>query len=52
MPFATIHADATAFKPKTGSPAIDHGATLPYTQDYAGTTIPQGKGPDIGAFEQ
>ncbi len=51
-PFATLHGDATAFKPKTGSPAIDHGATLAYTQDYAGTAIPQGAGPDIGAFEQ
>jgi hypothetical protein len=51
-PFATIHGDATAFKPKSGSPAIDHGATLPYPEDYAGTAIPQGAGPDIGAFEQ
>ncbi len=50
--FATIDTDPTGFKPSAGSPAIDHGATLPYTADYADTAIPQGAGPDIGAFEQ
>ncbi len=51
-PFAGIHGDAAAFKPMSGSPAIDHGTKLTYSQDYAGTAIPQGGGPDIGAFEQ
>jgi Right handed beta helix region len=50
--FANIVDDALAFKPQKGSPAIDHGVLLSYTQDYAGQPIPQGKGPDIGAFEQ
>jgi hypothetical protein len=51
-PFATIDSDPTGFKPMVGSPAIDHGATLPYPTDYADVAIPQGAGPDIGAFEQ
>jgi hypothetical protein len=51
-PFATIHGDATAFKPMHASPAVDHGATLTYAVDYAGAAIPEGAGPDIGTFEQ
>ena len=50
--FASISSDPLGFKPKKGSPAIDHGTMLSYTQDFAGTTIPQGAGPDIGAYEQ
>jgi hypothetical protein len=52
VPFASISSDPSGFKPKVGSSAIDQGEMLTYTQDYAGTTIPQGKGPDIGAYEQ
>ncbi len=51
-PFASIAADASGFKPMKGSPAIDHGKMLGYSADYAGANIPQGGGPDIGAFEQ
>jgi len=51
-PFASIDSDPSGFEPKTGSPAIDHGTLLSYTTDFAGTAIPQGGGPDIGAFEQ
>jgi hypothetical protein len=51
-PFASIAADPTGFKPLASSPAKDHGTMLTYTQDFAGTTIPQGAGPDIGAYEQ
>ena len=51
-PFASISSDPSGFKPRMGSVAIDHGKLLTYTQDYAGTTIPQGAGPDIGAYEQ
>ncbi len=50
--FASIDSDPSGFKPKTGSPAIDHGTLLSYTLDYAGAKIPQGAGPDIGAYEQ
>ncbi len=50
--FASIDSDPSGFKPKSGSPAIDHGTLLSYTVDYAGTTIPQGAAPDIGAYEQ
>jgi hypothetical protein len=51
-PFASISSDPGGFEPRMGSVAIDHGKLLTYTQDYAGTTIPQGSGPDIGAYEQ
>jgi len=51
-PFAGIASDPTGFKPQKGSVAIDDGKLLTYTQDYVGTAIPQGKGPDIGAYEQ
>jgi hypothetical protein len=50
--FKTIDADASGFKPKPTSPAKDKGTLLEYTEDFAGTPIPQGAGPDIGAFEQ
>jgi hypothetical protein len=52
VPFASISSDPTGFKPQKGSVAIDDGELLTYTEDYAGTAIPQGKGPDIGAYEQ
>lgn len=52
VPFASISSNPIGFKPKVGSVAIDDGELLSYTQDYAGTSIPQGKGPDIGAYEQ
>ena len=52
VPFAGISSDPSGFKPKKGSVAIDHGKLLGYTQDFAGTSIPQGAGPDIGAYEQ
>ena len=50
--FKSIDTDPTGFKPAAGSPAKDKGATLAYPEDFAGTPIPQGAGPDIGAFEQ
>jgi len=50
--FASISTNPSGFEPNKGSPAIDHGTMLSYTVDYAGTTIPQGGGPDIGAYEQ
>ena len=50
--FASISSNPIGFKPKVGSVAIDDGKLLSYTQDFAGTSIPQGKGPDIGAYEQ
>ncbi len=51
-PFASINTDPSGFKPKAASPAVDHGVDLSFTEDYAGTAIPQGASPDIGAFEQ
>jgi len=52
LPFASISSNPLGFEPKAGSVAIDHGKLLSYTVDFAGTTIPQGTGPDIGAYEQ
>jgi hypothetical protein len=34
------------------SVAIGHGEVLSYTQDFAGMSIPQGKSPDIGAYDE
>ncbi len=34
------------------SPAIDAGASLGGSADYAGTRVPQGRAPDIGAYER
>jgi hypothetical protein len=47
-----IDSDATGFAPKAGSPAVDHGTLAGYSKDYSGAKIPQGAGPDIGAFER
>jgi hypothetical protein len=52
VPFASISSNPLGFKPLPTSPAKDHGKMLTYTQDFAGVTIPQGAGPDIGAYEQ
>jgi hypothetical protein len=52
VPFASIGADPSGFEPKATSPAKDHGKLLSYTSDFAGTAIPEGAGPDIGAYEQ
>jgi len=52
VPFASIAGDPTGFLPKKTSVAVDHGTMLAYVADYAGHAIPEGKGPDIGAFEQ
>ena len=50
--FKSISSDPTGFKPKASSPAKDAGKMLMYSADFVGTVIPQGAGPDIGAFEQ
>lgn len=43
---------ASDYKPKSGSPAIEAGSTLgQVTNDYAGSTRPQGQKYDIGAYE-
>ncbi len=36
---------------KAGSPAIDSGVGVGLEKDIAGTIVPQGKAPDIGAYE-
>lgn len=42
---------AEQFKLRSGSPAIDAAIDVGLTVDFAGQSIPQGNGPDIGAFE-
>lgn len=47
--FTNPNADNYTLQP--GSPAIDAGANVGITTDYAGATRPQGAGFDIGAYE-
>ena len=43
---------APGYGPRTGSPAVDNGLTIPWlTVDLEGTARPQGSAYDIGAFE-
>lgn len=39
------------FRLQPGSPAIDVGANLGYQVDFMNNEIPEGNGPDIGAYE-
>jgi hypothetical protein len=39
------------FRPRPGSPTIDSGTDMGVKEDFVGTARPQGKGPDIGAYE-
>lgn len=39
------------FHLKPGSPAIDAGWDIGPSEDFDGTPVPQGKAPDIGAYE-
>jgi hypothetical protein len=39
------------FHLKPGSPAIDAGWDIGLSEDFDGTPVPQGKAPDIGAYE-
>jgi len=39
------------FRLQAPSPCIDEGTPVSLTPDYAGTTVPQGVAPDMGAYE-
>jgi len=39
------------YRPKPGGPLIDAGPDVGLKDDFAGTKVPQGKAPDIGAYE-
>lgn len=43
--------DKDDFRLKAGSPAIDAGIDVGIKKDIVGTKVPQGKAPDIGAYE-
>ncbi len=45
------YSQPTDFKLQATSPAINAGASVSLTTDYAGTSVPQGSVPDIGAYE-
>jgi hypothetical protein len=45
------YALATDFRLQSGSSAIGAGTDVGLTSDYAGTPLPQGPAPDIGAYE-
>lgn len=42
----------TDFRLQAGSPALNVGASVGLTGDIVGTAIPQGAGPDLGAYER
>ncbi len=46
-----VDPDNGDYRLKPGSPAIDAGAETGDTEDIAGTPVPQGAAPDIGAYE-
>lgn len=46
-----VDPDNHDYRLKPGSPAIDAGTETEDTEDFAGTPIPKGRGPDIGAYE-
>jgi len=48
---AMTNPGAYDFTLTSGSPAIDAGASLGLSPDFAGTSVPQGRSPDIGAYE-
>jgi hypothetical protein len=46
-----LSAGSANFRLAKSSPAIDNGTDVSLTSDYAGTFVPQGSAPDIGAYE-
>ncbi len=46
-----VNAAARDFHLGAGSPCIDAGVYMPLTEDYAGTSVPQGDSLDAGALE-
>jgi hypothetical protein len=39
------------YRPRPGGPLIDAGADVGLKEDFVGAKVPQGKAPDIGAYE-
>ena len=46
-----VNAGAKDFSLQDGSPAIDAGLDLGYTEDFEDNPVPQGTVPDMGAFD-
>jgi len=47
-----IDADNGDFHLQAGSPCINAGTDVGLSEDYEGTSVPQGSAPDIGAYEK
>jgi hypothetical protein len=47
-----VNAEERDYRLSKDSPCIDRGGDTATDKDFAGTEIPQGKAPDIGAFER
>ena len=46
-----VNAAGGNFRLQAGSPCIDKGIDMGLSEDYFGSTVPQGLGVDIGAYE-
>ncbi len=46
-----INVNAGDYRLQAGSPCINAGRSVGLSADYAGTAVPRGSAPDIGAFE-
>jgi hypothetical protein len=46
-----VDAENDSFYPRQLSPVIDRGTDVGLSRDFAGTYVPQGSAPDIGAYE-
>jgi hypothetical protein len=47
-----VDPDKGDYRPRPGGPAVDAGTDVGLKEDIVGTKIPQGKAPDIGAYER
>ena len=46
-----VNLGAADFRVQIGSPAVDAGVNLGHTTDFAGSSVPSGLAPDMGAYE-
>lgn len=46
-----VDRDAKDYRPRPGGPLIDAGTDVGIGTDFVGTPVPQGRAPDVGAYE-